>query len=163
MTAPFTPQAPASAISGLAAHKCTLIGWMIGWASFTYGSAVVRWLQVGSETDLRGAAMAVFAVADKVPPHAKIGFGALFLLLLYVLRRLPLPGGRASAGMAASLVAATILLCAAPFDYFAGTGGSALGNAGLAATAPHLLVALGAGLVWAAACARCERKTENDR
>ncbi|WP_168355833.1 hypothetical protein [Sphingomonas gei] len=163
MTAPLTPQARASALTGLVAHKCTLIGWMIAWASFTYVSAAVRWLQVGGETELRGAAMAVFAVADKVPPYAKIGFGGLFLLLLYALQRLPLPGGRASAGMTAGLVAATLLLWVAPFDYFGGTDGSVLWNAGLVATVPHLLVGLGAGLVWATARARCERKTEDDQ
>ncbi|AQR72438.1 hypothetical protein [Sphingomonas sp. LM7] len=163
MTAPFTRPARGATLSGLATHKCTLIGWMIGWASFTYVSAAVRWLQTGAETEVRGIPMAVFTVADKVPPYAKIAFGALFLLLLYVLPRLSLPGGRAPTGMVAGLVAAVAVLCAAPFDYFAATSGSLLWNAGAVATAPHLLLGAGAGLVWAAARARCERKTEADQ
>ncbi|WP_158298725.1 hypothetical protein [Sphingomonas psychrotolerans] len=161
MIAPVTPRVHAAALTGLAAHKCTLIGWMIGWASFTYVSAAVRWMQVGTETEIGEIGRAVFTIADKVPPYAKIGFGALFLFLLYLLPRLPLPGGRTSAGMAAGLIAATMVLCAVPFDYFSGTGGSSLSSAGLVATAPHLLFGLGAGLVWAIARARCERKTEN--
>ncbi len=163
MTAPLTPQAHASALTGLAAHKCTLIGWMIGWASFTYVSAAVRWLQVGSETEAGAIARAVFMIADKVPPYAKIGFGALFLLLLYVLPRLSLPGGSPTTGMVAGLVAATVLLCAAPFDYFTATSGSLLWNAGVVATATHIVSGVGAGLVWAAARARCERRTEDDQ
>jgi hypothetical protein len=152
MSTPIARSAGAVLFKGLASRKCLLIGWMISWAAFTYASAALRWLQTGGMNaagDLRRTSGAIFAVADHVPPHAKILFGTVFLLLLLVLPGTLRSGRHAAMGMAAGTIAATVSLCVAPFDYFAGGRGSFLLNLGVTATAPHVLIGLGAGLAWA--------------
>ena len=163
MSTPITRSAGAVRFKGLASRKCLLIGWMISWAAFTYASAALRWLQTGGMNaagDLRRTSGAIFAVADHIPPHAKILFGVMFLALLLVLPGAFRSRRHTAMGMAAGMVAATVSLCIAPFDYFAGGWGSFLLNEGVTATAPHVLIGLGAGLVWAFARARCERQSE---
>jgi hypothetical protein len=159
MNAPVTRSARRMGLAVLAHHKCTLIGWMTGWAAFTYGSATLRWLQTGGTvTELGRAAGAIFTVADHVPPYAKISFGALFLLLLFALPRLI--ASKPALGVAAAGIAALAVLCLAPFDYFAGGWGSFALNQGIASTLPHILAGLGTGLVWAVVRARCELEAE---
>ncbi|MEO0425362.1 MAG: hypothetical protein AAF184_23710 [Pseudomonadota bacterium] len=56
--------------------------WVITWALITFISAAVE----TSGADLRnllGYASAVFAVADAVPPLAKIAFGSALALIIY--------------------------------------------------------------------------------
>jgi hypothetical protein len=141
--------------AALAHHKCTLIGWIAGWSAFTYSGAALRWAQTSGGADFRTSAMAIFRVADAVPPYAKISFGALFLIALVGLPGLP--GGRIGRGIVASALAAASVLTVAPFDYFDGGPGSFVGHVGIAMAAPHLLAAAVGGLCWAAASAHCAR------
>ena len=145
----------------LARNRCGLVGWVIGWASFTYGTALIRVVQTGAdEAGALGFGHSVFATADAVPPHAKIGFGLAFGLLLIAGRRAGLSG--APAAVAAGLVAAIAAMWLLPFDYFLG-GGRAVGLATPLGALPHVLMGAAAGLVQAVARARCQRKLEAGR
>lgn len=140
----------------LAQHKSTLIGWVAGWSAFTYSGATLRWSQLDGEGDLRTVAAAIFHVADMIPPYAKIAFGALFLLGLFALPRLP--GGRIVRGPSASVLAALAVLMVAPLDYFDGATGSFAGHVGIGAALLYLVPAAIGGLCWAGVAAHYARK-----
>lgn len=164
MSARISPNRP-RAVPGaarLAGAKGPLVGWMTGWAFFTFSSGAVFLAQQGMG-GLEGLGRRVFEVADRVPPYAKLSFGLLFLLLLFAAGRVPGLGGRTVAqGAAAGFVSAVLVLCAAPFDYFTGAAGSfALGHG--EAVLPHLAAGALAGLVYAAARRRSERRSERAR
>lgn len=159
---PLTDMAPRfNRPDWLARQRCGLIGWVIGWASFTYGSALIRVVQTdAAATTALGFGQGVFAAADAVPPYAKIGFGLAFGLMLVAGRRLGWTGTPAAAG--AGLVAAVAAMWVFPFDYFLG-GGRAVGLVTPLAALPHVAMGAVAGLVQAAARARCQRRAETDR
>lgn len=155
--------ASASRAPWLTRNKCLLIGWIIGWASFTYASALVRVLQIDGGIAVATVAGRVFKVADDVPPYAKIIFGLVFLLSLLTLARGTANdpasglGSYAIKGVIAALVATFVVLAAVPFDYFAGPGSAFAVGHGVAMV-PHLGAALVAGAACALAAARCERR-----
>lgn len=120
-------------------HKSAMIAWVIAWAFFTYASALVRVVQLGQAKALVSLAGQVFTVADLVPPHAKIGFGLLFAVLLLAVGRGLGTQRPILQGSLAGLGAALVMLCIAPFDYFTGAAGAFV-FAQPAATPAHLLV-----------------------
>lgn len=148
------PLAPASArrfgrtSAWIDVHKTTMIAWVVAWAFFTYASALVRVVQLGQAKALAGIAGQVFAVADRVPPHAKIGFGLLLALLLMAFGWVLGTRRPALQGSLAGLGAALLMLCVAPFNYFDGTGGAFVLDHP-AATPAHLLVGALTGVAFA--------------
>ena len=75
--------------------------WMTTWAVITFASAAVETGLSGPANPLDYAGR-VFAVADAVPPLAKLSFGALLALAVY----------------AASRTNAFLILAATPFVFF---------------------------------------------
>lgn len=73
-----------SAITRRAVGVCAIHGWLVGWATIVFSSALVVSAQNRTSADLGRFGYQTFQVADAVPPFAKLSLGALYAILLYL-------------------------------------------------------------------------------
>ena len=63
-------------------NVCIFHGWIVGWATMTFGSALALSMLNGNPSGFLQAAYDGFQVADAVPPMGKLSLGVIFATLL---------------------------------------------------------------------------------
>jgi hypothetical protein len=139
--------------------KCLFAAWILGWAVAIFlPSALVAFTGLSPLAEGRSLPAATFAVADQVAPAAKIGFGLLFGLMLFVIRRLNLQWSlQLAADITAACLATFIVLALLPREWSRGFGIGLTGERyHLEALAIYLLGAAAAGLASSISYRRCK-------
>jgi hypothetical protein len=138
--------------------KCLFAAWIVGWAVAIYlPSALVALTGLSALTEGRSLPAATIAVADEVAPAAKIGFGLLFALLLFAVRRLNPRGWlMLGADIAAACLASFIVVAFLPREWSRGFGIGLTGERyHLEALAIYLLGAVAAGFAASTSYRKC--------
>lgn len=146
--------------------KCFLPAWLFGWVIAIFlPSAIIAYLGLSEAAVQMGGGLetlpaATWKVADDVGPFAKLSFGALLLVLFFVIARAGLASvqrlyaASALAGLAAMLAAIALL----PEAYSRGFGVGLTGVRFDPDTLPiYLLGGVIAGLAFGFAFRRCGR------
>lgn len=145
-----TEQQGGSVIAWRSSTVCAVHGWLVGWATIVFSSALLVSTRNGIPADLSHIGYDTFQVADAVPPLAKLSLGALYAILIYVDHRTHCrmgPFGGAVAGVLAFLIALML-----PVSYY--PSGSSHGLIWLG----HVACGAAGGLLGSRISARCTRQ-----